>query len=202
MSTVPIHAINRLKQSTQFARLLPIIGLSISSHGVEFLKHARDRIVICFHDIKSIHCACQDQDLRYFAYVTREQRGITGMPTVPIQLPSAFAKADYQHYCHVFVVKHQSMSTEVSFVRIDLAIGLICCRFCWILVKPLTSLFTRSIVSIPNRCISIHRIGKSVRNTSRCPRRPWMNEEFSSDLGIVYRASFLGLFLFTRRIYK
>ena len=76
------HAINRLKQSTQYARVLPIIGLSISSRGVEFLKHTKDRVVICFHDIKSIHCACQDQDLRYFAYVTREQRFTNGISHV------------------------------------------------------------------------------------------------------------------------
>ena len=106
-TAMPSQAIARLKQSTQYARVLPIIGLSISSRGVEFLKHAKDRIVICFHDIKSIHCACQDQDLRYFAYVTREQR-ITNSPS-----PST--NGDYHNYCHVFVVKSEAMSTEVYF---------------------------------------------------------------------------------------
>ena len=112
-STIPINAIHRLKQSTQFARVLPIIGLSISSRGVEFLKHTKDRVVICFHAIQSIHCACQDQDLRYFAYVTREQHVTTSIPSSSSTL-SIFPKEDSRHYCHVFVVKNQSMSTEVD----------------------------------------------------------------------------------------
>ena len=123
-TAMPIHAITRLKQSTQYARVLPIIGLSISSRGVEFLKHAKDRIVICFHDIKSIHCACQDQDLRYFAYVTREQRLNNGIshPTTTnfdhkqTSSPLLSIRGDYHHYCHVFVVKNESMSTEVKFI--------------------------------------------------------------------------------------
>jgi hypothetical protein len=114
-STIPINAINRLKLSTQYARILPIIGLTISSRGVEFLKHAKDRVVICFHDIKSIHCACQDQDLRYFAYVTREQRLINGISNSisPQPSPSLSINGDYHNYCHVFVVKNELMSTEV-----------------------------------------------------------------------------------------
>jgi hypothetical protein len=114
-STIPTNAINRLKLSTQSARILPIIGLTISSRGVEFLKHTKDRIVICFHDIKSIHCACQDQDLRYFAYVTHEQRLINGITNSTIQQsPSLSKNGDYHNYCHVFVVKNESMSTEVN----------------------------------------------------------------------------------------
>jgi len=127
-TAMPSQAIGRLKQSTQYARVLPIIGLSISSRGVEFLKHTKDRVVICFHDIKSIHCACQDQDLRYFSYVTREQRLTNGMPhPTPIitpastldnkqqspPSPSLSIGGDYHHYCHVFVVKSEAMSTEV-----------------------------------------------------------------------------------------
>ncbi len=129
-TAMPAQAISRLKQSTQYARVLPIIGLSISSRGVEFLKHAKDRVVICFHDIKSIHCACQDQDLRYFAYVTREQRLTNGMShgtsnttatsvldnkqQIPSS-PSLSIGGDYHHYCHVFVVKSEAMSTEVYY---------------------------------------------------------------------------------------
>lgn len=127
-TALPTQAIARLKQSTQYARVLPIIGLNISSRGVEFLKHAKDRVVICFHDIKSIHCACQDQDLRYFAYVTREHRltnGIShGQSTTshenkeggppPSPSPSLSLTGDYHHYCHVFVVKSEAMSTEVE----------------------------------------------------------------------------------------
>ncbi len=121
-SAMPINAINRLKQSTQYARVLPIIGLSISSRGVEFLKHAKERVVICFHDIKSIHCACQDQDLRYFAYVTHEHRLVNGTST--------FTNEDYHNYCHVFVVKNQSMSTEVNrFFRMNLILNKFLFRF-------------------------------------------------------------------------
>ncbi|CAF0941240.1 unnamed protein product [Rotaria sordida] len=128
-TAMPSQAIARLKQSTQYARVLPIIGLSISSRGVEFLKHAKDRIVICFHDIKSIHCACQDEDLRYFAYVTREQRLTNGMTTHGTSntntnsildnkqqtppSPSFSIGGEYHHYCHVFVVKSEAMSTEI-----------------------------------------------------------------------------------------
>ena len=112
------NAIKRLKHSTQHARILPIIGLSISSRGVEFLKHTKDRTVICFHSIKTINCACQDQELRYFAYVTREQRLAQEMPIVleqenPVRY-SPSINLDYHHYCHVFVVKSESMSTEVK----------------------------------------------------------------------------------------
>jgi hypothetical protein len=113
-TVMPSQAIARLKQSTQYARVLPIIGLSISSRGVEFLKHTKDRVVICFHDIKSIHCACQDQDLRYFAYVTREQR-LTNTDHKQ-KSPTLSIKGDYHNYCHVFVVKNESMSTEVKFI--------------------------------------------------------------------------------------
>ncbi len=126
-AAIPTNAINRLKQSTQYARILPIIGLSISSRGVEFLKHTKDRVVICFHDIKSIHCACQDQDLRYFAYVTREQRfnsGVSNAGTTPPS-PSLSITGDYHNYCHVFVVKNESMSTEVSFIEIKCPMELI-----------------------------------------------------------------------------
>ena len=124
-TALPAQAITRLKQSTQYARVLPIIGLSISSRGVEFLKHAKERVVICFHDIKSIHCACQDQDLRYFAYVTREQRLTNGMSQgqhsstidnkqhAPSSPSLSVNGSEYHHYCHVFVVKSESMSTEV-----------------------------------------------------------------------------------------
>ncbi|CAF4162094.1 unnamed protein product [Rotaria socialis] len=129
-TAMPSQAISRLKQSTQYARVLPIIGLSISSRGVEFLKHAKERVVICFHDIKSIHCACQDEDLRYFAYVTREQRLTNGMShtnsnaatatsigdnkqqTTPPS-PSLSSSGEFHHYCHVFVVKSEAMSTEI-----------------------------------------------------------------------------------------
>ena len=114
---MPTTAMTRLKQSTQHARVLPIIGLSISSRGVQFLKHTKDRHVICFHEIKSIHCACQDQDLRYFAYVTREQRlqRDSSYSNLHGSLP-VFEKQqhDFHHYCHIFVVKTEAMSTEVD----------------------------------------------------------------------------------------
>ena len=130
MTAMPAQAIARLKQSTQYARVLPIIGLNISSRGVEFLKHTKERVVICYHDIKTIHCACQDQDLRYFAYVTREQRLIHGLSHATSAAsagldrkqqqhlsppsPSLSIGGDFHHYCHVFVVKSEAMSTEVG----------------------------------------------------------------------------------------
>ncbi|CAF4773511.1 unnamed protein product, partial [Rotaria socialis] len=96
------------------ARILPIIGLSISPRGVEFLKHSKDRVAICFHDMKSIHCACQGQDLRYFAYVAHEQR--TAFDHKQKLTSSLFAvpkNTDHHNYCHVFVVKSEAMSTEI-----------------------------------------------------------------------------------------
>ncbi|CAF2226035.1 unnamed protein product, partial [Rotaria magnacalcarata] len=114
VSTIPTHAINRLKQSTQYARILPIIGLSISPRGVEFLKHSKDRVAICFHDMKSIHCAFQGQDLRYFAYVAHEQRTTFDLKQKVTSSPFAVPKnADHHSYCHVFVVKSEAMSTEI-----------------------------------------------------------------------------------------
>ncbi|CAF5061144.1 unnamed protein product, partial [Rotaria socialis] len=83
--------------------------------GVEFLKHSKDRVAICFHDMKSIHCACQGQDLRYFAYVAHEQR--TAFDHKQKLTSSAFAvpkNTDHHNYCHVFVVKSEAMSTEVN----------------------------------------------------------------------------------------
>ncbi|CAF3693224.1 unnamed protein product [Rotaria socialis] len=112
--TIPTHAINRLIQSTQYARILPIIGLSISPRGVEFLKHSKDRVAICFHDMKSIHCACQGQDLRYFAYVAHEQRTAFDHKQKLTSSPFAVPKnTDHHNYCHVFVVKSEAMSTEI-----------------------------------------------------------------------------------------
>ena len=125
---MPTNAITRLKESTQYARVLPIIGLSISSRGVEFLKHVKDRTVICVHPIKSIHCACQDQDLRYFAYVTREQRRLHGT--------SQSSGHQDHHYCHVFVVKNEAMSTEVM-IDVNHSMANLCFRFFWPLDKPL-----------------------------------------------------------------
>jgi hypothetical protein len=120
-TTMPLDAIKRLKQSTQYARILPIIGLSISSRGVEFLQHTKVRTPICYHEIQFIHCACQDHDLRYFAYVTREQRLHHGMPahahmnTTTEKTSTLTIDGDYHHhYCHVFVVKNDAMSTEAS----------------------------------------------------------------------------------------
>ena len=123
--TILTHAISRLKQSTRYAQILPIVGLSISLRGVEFLKHSKDRTVICSHDIKSIHCACQDHDLRYFAYITHEQRSVNGTSHAsttfdhkqPLMSSSLLSRnRGYHDYCHVFVVKSEAMSTEVKLI--------------------------------------------------------------------------------------
>lgn len=40
--------------------------------------------LVCEHEIRNIHCACQDaEDLRHFAYITKEHQ-------------------THNHYCHVF----------------------------------------------------------------------------------------------------
>lgn len=108
----------RFKKTAEASTVLPIVGLKISPRGVEFLRQTKDRPVICFHPIEIIHCACQHQDLRYFAYVTREKRLVHSHPSNQdgqFFLHSANSiKQDVHHYCNVFVVRNEQMSTEVS----------------------------------------------------------------------------------------
>ncbi|CAG0889497.1 unnamed protein product [Darwinula stevensoni] len=75
------QSIQKLKKSTRDIVKMPNIILAISYTGVKFIDaHTKD--MVCEHDIRNIHCACQDaDDLRHFAYITRDE-------------PSE------HHYCH------------------------------------------------------------------------------------------------------
>jgi len=56
--------------------------------------------LVCEHEIRNIHCACQDaDDLTHFAYITKDH-------------------SSKDHYCHVFCVK--------TMVFILLLINLLC----------------------------------------------------------------------------
>lgn len=47
----------------------------------------RSQELVCEHEIRNIHCACQDaDDLTHFAYITKDH-------------------ASKSHYCHVFCVQ-------------------------------------------------------------------------------------------------
>ncbi|EDW43579.1 GM26644 [Drosophila sechellia] len=59
------------------------VDIAVSCVGVKFIDHEK-KTAICCHDIENINCVSQDsEDLRYFAYITKEQD---------------------LHYCHVFMV--------------------------------------------------------------------------------------------------
>ncbi|KAF4524671.1 hypothetical protein B566_EDAN009515 [Ephemera danica] len=61
----------------------PEVVLAISFRGVQFLDAATKELV-CEHEIRNIHCACQDaDDLTHFAYITKDH-------------------SSKDHYCHVF----------------------------------------------------------------------------------------------------
>lgn len=63
----------------------PEIMLSISCRGVKFLEPASQQLV-CEHEVRNIHCACQDSDdLTHFAYITKDH-------------------LSNSHFCHVFYV--------------------------------------------------------------------------------------------------
>ncbi|XP_049878320.1 ankyrin repeat and SAM domain-containing protein 1A-like isoform X2 [Pectinophora gossypiella] len=87
-------SIQKLKKSTKEPRDSPDIILSISYRGVKFLNTIT-RELICEHEIRNIHCACQDaDDLTHFAYITKDH-------------------ATRSHYCHVFRVATMDQATEV-----------------------------------------------------------------------------------------
>ncbi|KAH8278579.1 hypothetical protein KR018_005448 [Drosophila ironensis] len=68
------------------------LSLAISHRGVEFIDLSSKR-TICDHEIQNINCACQDsEDLRYFAYITKEQD---------------------LHYCHVFLVQSTDLASDI-----------------------------------------------------------------------------------------
>ncbi|XP_053616556.1 ankyrin repeat and sterile alpha motif domain-containing protein 1B-like isoform X3 [Plodia interpunctella] len=87
-------SIQKLKKSTKEPRDSPDIILSISYRGVKFLNTIT-RELVCEHEIRNIHCACQDaDDLTHFAYITKDH-------------------ATKSHYCHVFRVATMDQATEV-----------------------------------------------------------------------------------------
>ncbi|XP_039747690.1 uncharacterized protein LOC120624931 [Pararge aegeria] len=87
-------SIQKLKKSAKEPRDSPDIILSISYRGVKFLNTIT-RELVCEHEIRNIHCACQDaDDLTHFAYITKDH-------------------TTKSHYCHVFRVATMDQATEV-----------------------------------------------------------------------------------------
>lgn len=89
-------SIQKLKKSssTRDAKATPDIILAISYRGVKFLN-AITKELVCEHEIRNIHCACQDaDDLTHFAYITKDH-------------------TSKSHYCHVFCVQTMDQATEV-----------------------------------------------------------------------------------------
>ncbi|CAG2069579.1 unnamed protein product, partial [Timema podura] len=79
-------SIQKLKRSTRESKTTPDIVLAISYRGVQFLNTLTQELV-CEHEIRNIHCACQDaDDLTHFAYITKDH-------------------TSKSHYCHVFCVQ-------------------------------------------------------------------------------------------------
>ncbi|XP_034244254.1 ankyrin repeat and sterile alpha motif domain-containing protein 1B-like isoform X3 [Thrips palmi] len=86
-------SIQKLK-SAEGARDTPEIMLSISFRGVKFLEPGSQQMV-CEHEVRNIHCACQDSDdLTHFAYITKDH-------------------LSNSHFCHVFFVASMDQATEV-----------------------------------------------------------------------------------------
>ncbi|XP_017023659.1 ankyrin repeat and SAM domain-containing protein 1A isoform X1 [Drosophila kikkawai] len=68
------------------------VDIAVSCVGVKFIDQEK-MTAICCHDIENINCVCQDsEDLRYFAYITKEQE---------------------LHYCHVFMVDSLDLAKEI-----------------------------------------------------------------------------------------
>ncbi|XP_024893875.1 ankyrin repeat and SAM domain-containing protein 1A-like isoform X2 [Temnothorax curvispinosus] len=87
-------SIQKLKKTFREPRITPDIMLAISYRGVRFLNTLTNE-PICEHEIRNIHCACQDaDDLTHFAYITKDHASRT-------------------HFCHVFCVPTMDQATEV-----------------------------------------------------------------------------------------
>ncbi|XP_012279831.1 ankyrin repeat and sterile alpha motif domain-containing protein 1B isoform X2 [Orussus abietinus] len=87
-------SIQKLKKTCRDPRVTPDITLAISFRGVRFLNTLTNE-PICEHEIRNIHCACQDaDDLTHFAYITKDHASRT-------------------HFCHVFCVPTMDQATEV-----------------------------------------------------------------------------------------
>ncbi|XP_034939821.1 ankyrin repeat and SAM domain-containing protein 1A-like [Chelonus insularis] len=87
-------SIQKLKNTCRDPRVSLGITLAISYRGVRFLDTVTNE-PICDHEIRNIHCACQDaDDLTHFAYITKDHASRT-------------------HFCHVFCVPTMDQATEV-----------------------------------------------------------------------------------------
>ncbi|KFM61761.1 Ankyrin repeat and sterile alpha motif domain-containing protein 1B, partial [Stegodyphus mimosarum] len=87
-------SIQKLKSSTRDMNKIPNVILSISHTGVKFID-AQAKKLVCEHEIRNIHCACQDaDDLNHFAYITKDHQTTN-------------------HYCHVFCAQNMDMATEI-----------------------------------------------------------------------------------------
>ncbi|KAL6419924.1 hypothetical protein ACFW04_005558 [Cataglyphis niger] len=87
-------SIQKLKKTFREPRVTLDIMLAISYRGVRFLNTLSNE-PICEHEIRNIHCACQDaDDLTHFAYITKDHASST-------------------HFCHVFCVPTMDQATEV-----------------------------------------------------------------------------------------
>ncbi|XP_054709264.1 ankyrin repeat and sterile alpha motif domain-containing protein 1B-like [Uloborus diversus] len=88
------NSIQKLKSSTKDIAKIPDILLSISYSGVKFIDN-KTRQLVCEHEIRNIHCACQDaDDLHHFAYITKEHQ-------------------THNHYCHVFSSYTVDLASEI-----------------------------------------------------------------------------------------
>ncbi|XP_045113553.1 ankyrin repeat and SAM domain-containing protein 1A-like isoform X12 [Portunus trituberculatus] len=89
-----MRSIQKLKKTPTDGTKVPKIILSVSFRGVKFMEY-NTQTLVCEHEIRNIHCACQDaEDLSHFAYITKdlETKG---------------------HYCHVFRVQTRELATEI-----------------------------------------------------------------------------------------
>ncbi|XP_049792444.1 ankyrin repeat and SAM domain-containing protein 1A-like [Schistocerca nitens] len=87
-------SIQKLKKTPRESRTTPDIALCISYRGVKFLNTVTKELV-CEHEIRNIHCACQDaDDMTHFAYITKDH-------------------GSSSHFCHVFCVDTMDQATEV-----------------------------------------------------------------------------------------
>ncbi|XP_067125095.1 ankyrin repeat and SAM domain-containing protein 1A isoform X2 [Centruroides vittatus] len=89
-----LRSIQKLKASSRDIGKVPNVILSISHSGVKFID-GRTKQLVCEHEIRNIHCACQDtDDLNHFAYITKEHQTTN-------------------HYCHVFRAQNTDVATEI-----------------------------------------------------------------------------------------
>ncbi|RWS15304.1 Ankyrin repeat and SAM domain-containing protein 1A-like protein [Dinothrombium tinctorium] len=88
------ESIKKLKESTRNIKKVPLVILSIDYTGVKFID-AQTNVLVCEHEIRNIHFACQDaDDFKHFAYITKEHE-------------------TNNNYCHVFCAPTLDLATEV-----------------------------------------------------------------------------------------